>query len=72
MSTGIVGATDAAAASIEVLGLHKQYGGRAALGSIDLTVRPGEIYFFIGPSDSWCRRCYPLFALRPRKAAPCW
>ena len=52
MSTDIAGATDAAAPMIEVRGLHKQYGGRAALSGIDLTVQPGEITFFIGPSGA--------------------
>jgi ABC-type histidine transport system ATPase subunit len=52
MSTDIAGAIDPAAPVIEVRGLHKHYGGRAALGGVDLTVRPGEITFFIGPSGA--------------------
>jgi len=52
VSTDIAGATDVAAPMIEVSGLHKLYGGRAALSGINLTVRPGEITFFIGPSGA--------------------
>jgi len=39
-------------AAIEVRDLHKSYGGRAAVGGIDLDVAEGEILAFLGPNGA--------------------
>jgi ABC-2 type transport system ATP-binding protein len=35
---------------VEARGLVKRYGEIAAVDGVDLTVRPGEIYGFLGPN----------------------
>jgi ABC-2 type transport system ATP-binding protein len=39
-------------AAIEVRGLHKLYGDKAAVDGIDLTVRHGEIFALLGPNGA--------------------
>lgn len=37
---------------IETRGLRKEYRGRAAVGSLDLTVGPGQLFGFLGPNGA--------------------
>ena len=37
---------------IETRGLRKEYGGRAAVGGLDLTVGPGQLFGFLGPNGA--------------------
>ncbi|MEU6183735.1 ABC transporter ATP-binding protein [Streptomyces coeruleorubidus] len=44
------GVTDQAAATVEFLGLRREFGPTVALDGFDLTVRPGELLALLGPS----------------------
>jgi ABC-2 type transport system ATP-binding protein len=37
---------------VEVRGLSKRYGGVTAVDSVDLTVRPGDVYGYVGPNGA--------------------
>jgi ABC-2 type transport system ATP-binding protein len=39
-------------AAIRTVGLTKRYGSVTAVAGIDLDVRPGDIYGFLGPNGS--------------------
>jgi ABC-2 type transport system ATP-binding protein len=39
-------------AAIHTEGLGKRYGETLALDALDLTVRPGEVYGYLGPNGS--------------------
>jgi ABC-2 type transport system ATP-binding protein len=39
-------------AAVELRGLEKRYGDRVALGGIDLTIEPGEIFGLLGPNGA--------------------
>ncbi len=41
-----------AAASLQVLGVTKSYGGRAVLAAVELCVRPGSVVGLVGPNGS--------------------
>lgn len=45
-------APDGRGVSIQVRGLRRSYGGKTVLDSVDLDVRPGEIFMLMGPSGS--------------------
>jgi ABC-2 type transport system ATP-binding protein len=44
--------TPGGAPAIDVQGLHRRFGARAALAGVDLTVRPGEIHALLGPNGA--------------------
>ena len=39
-------------ATIEIVGLRKEYGRKIALHGLDLTVQPGEVFGFLGPNGA--------------------
>jgi ABC-2 type transport system ATP-binding protein len=40
------------AQAVRVRGLHKSYGGTAAVGGIDLDIAPGEVFSLLGPNGA--------------------
>src|SRR4051812_37779230 len=42
----------AGAAPVEVRGLVKRYGDLVAVGGVDLTVEPGDVYGYLGPNGA--------------------
>ncbi len=55
--------------AISVRGLVKRYGGHAAVGGIDLEVRPGEIFAFLGPNGAGKTTTVEILeGFRPRTA----
>ena len=43
---------EASSLAIDVHGVTKKFGTRTVVNSIDMQVRPGEIYGFLGPNGS--------------------
>jgi ABC-type lipopolysaccharide export system ATPase subunit len=48
--------------AIRAIGLSKRYGDTLALDALDLEVREGEVYGYLGPNG----------AARPRRSGSCW
>ena len=47
-----MGTIGAMSAPVEVRGLHKHYGGIAAVDGVDLTVEAGDVYGYLGPNGA--------------------